>query len=951
MANARDLTAALDAHASSDAVIAALRDVLGPCLRSVTDDASSRRGGDWRTRTETAAGAFFRLALRLSDEPPAALAGDPVRRLDLAFHALARGAWLETTARALREVLPAELPDHDMARLTGAVRLLHWLPARWDLCSTPAELVLPLYDAWMREVEDVLEATDAESPGRLAAELQRAARRLLDECARDADRGGRWLVRYLMLDLEERLPAGFDAVPPCLEGFRHDGRQAASWSVWADALQARLDAPVAALGEGAPPLSALWVPPACRVWRAEHALLPDPRGTRRREDAPGLVARLLSRRLDPGRPVLLLGPPGAGKTSFCVGLARALAAPACRVHALLLPVAELAADRPLPEMVRDWLQRADSPLRAHANDALGLHGLILIFDGLEDLPRCRRGTAAAWLRRLAAEAPGVGAGGARVLVTARDGIFPPGDTSLPADSVVVRLAPFDSERVASWTRRWHTATGASFDATPWYVPPPEDDPEADATGLATVPLTLTLLAELARRGAPAAPERTPSEYDVLRLAAAAGAGARARADAPSHARFAELEAAETLATRIRQLLDAPVAPGDADAAAAWVDLFGARLLGADVQALLEPAIAAHARALRELTLRVFTPLADEVPVVTLAASRIAATHGVPATTALAHAIAAALALGNFAAAACDDTLPLERRAPGRYGRVHWLLRASCDLTGALLGRIHHATDLTGGGGVVSGWDNGFIGADLSFVRLAGARLARARLVHAALIDADLQGADLTHADLRGAFLSGVDLTGARLGCASLRGADLTGARLLDADLAGADLGRALLAGADLTQARLEDANLEEATLMDANLGGADLRGARLVRADLSGVDATHATFVEADLRDASLTVAYLGRANLRHADLTGARLDAANLQDADVTGASVTRAQLERAHGTPRRDLEQEEHTVSRGHALGSIDVTESEIATEDLDPLAYQDVGQILEFTKKPDR
>ncbi|MBF0527800.1 MAG: pentapeptide repeat-containing protein [Deltaproteobacteria bacterium] len=91
-------------------------------------------------------------------------------------------------------------------------------------------------------------------------------------------------------------------------------------------------------------------------------------------------------------------------------------------------------------------------------------------------------------------------------------------------------------------------------------------------------------------------------------------------------------------------------------------------------------------------------------------------------------------------------------------------------------------------------------------------------------------------------------------------------------LEGLDLRRADFTQADLTAARLSLANLDEARLHKARLNEADLSEARLRRADLS--------------------LAYLRRANLHRCDLTGANLHKADLSDADLSGADFSGADL-----------------------------------------------------------
>lgn len=117
---------------------------------------------------------------------------------------------------------------------------------------------------------------------------------------------------------------------------------------------------------------------------------------------------------------------------------------------------------------------------------------------------------------------------------------------------------------------------------------------------------------------------------------------------------------------------------------------------------------------------------------------------------------------------------------------------------------------------------------------------------------EMPKADLYEAKLKGAQLKGANLESANLESADLEGSDLEGAKLKGAKLKGVNLARANLARAKLQDAYLEGANLQDAYLVRANLKdafleGANFKDAKLVRANLRGATHKGASFKGANL--------------------------------------------------------------------------------------------------------
>ena len=120
--------------------------------------------------------------------------------------------------------------------------------------------------------------------------------------------------------------------------------------------------------------------------------------------------------------------------------------------------------------------------------------------------------------------------------------------------------------------------------------------------------------------------------------------------------------------------------------------------------------------------------------------------------------------------------------------------------------------------------DGWVGAGLHGINLAGASLYRTQFNCADLTDANLSNANLEHANLNQAFLCRSNMQGARL--------------------SGAYLGQANIIDADLTRAELTNSHLG-----GASLSGADLAGATLTGADLSATWTTGTNLVRTNLAD------------------------------------------------------------------------------------------------------
>jgi uncharacterized protein YjbI with pentapeptide repeats len=203
-------------------------------------------------------------------------------------------------------------------------------------------------------------------------------------------------------------------------------------------------------------------------------------------------------------------------------------------------------------------------------------------------------------------------------------------------------------------------------------------------------------------------------------------------------------------------------------------------------------------------------------------------------------------------------------------------------------------------------------ATLSEANLTGACLCRVKLCEATMMRVLVDGADCTGADLARAHLDGVRMneatwTGASFRSAQLRNCVLEWMELPDADFVGADLTGSLMTGSQIPRGQFEGAILRHAGLADIDWEGADLRS----------VDFAHCSFHLGSTRsglvgstvpsEGSRTGFYTDEFNeqdfkapeeIRKACLCGADLCGAEVEDADfylvdLRGAKYTEAQRE----------------------------------------------------------
>ncbi|GAB7038306.1 MULTISPECIES: NACHT domain-containing protein [Catenuloplanes] len=406
---------------------------------------------------------------------------DRDEQLTLALRTPADGEWLP---RLLSPEIPAPSADR------GLDRLLRDLEA-WS--SRFAERV-----AAHLEGLAVWDAADDRT--------RRAVRRLLeDQIPVDTLRRYEESLRRLAADvpefdlwlrgLEFRAAArGLEALEAALlraTSHRDPLRQRARL---ATAYRAELDRPILGGDAGElvlPSLGGAYLDPRFRVRAAGPAARPADESwweVTPRDDLATFLATHLTSPQAADAPLLLLGQPGAGKSSLTRILAARL--PAADFLVVRVALREVAADAEIQDQIEAAVRSTIGETVSWpslAGDADGAMPVVLL-DGLDELLQATGVQRSDYLARVAAfqQREAVLGRPAAVLVTSRLAVAD--RARVPAGSLAVRLEPFDDAQVAQWLDVWNTANAGRLRE------PLTPDVVLRFPDLATQPLLLLMLA-------------------------------------------------------------------------------------------------------------------------------------------------------------------------------------------------------------------------------------------------------------------------------------------------------------------------------------------------------------------------------------------------------------------------------------------------------------------------
>jgi hypothetical protein len=307
------------------------------------------------------------------------------------------------TQRQVDRLLPSELPDRALDRYEEAARRLS------------AEL--PEFAIWMRRLEDraaarglqaleedLLRATSGRDPVRLRAAIAAAYRAELDRPILGGDAG--------------------DLIMPALGAAYIDPRFR-----------------VQVAGVGSRPAEQDW-------WQAEP-----------RDDLAGFLATYVTTPQAADVPMLLLGQPGAGKSSLTRILAARL--PAADFLVVRVALRDVRAEAEIQDQVEQALRDTVGETVGWAELARTAGGAmpVILLDGFDELLQATGIHQSDYLQRVAAfqQREAVLGRPVAVLVTTREAVAD--RARLPAGGLVVRLEPFADEQLERWLEVWNGTNG------------------------------------------------------------------------------------------------------------------------------------------------------------------------------------------------------------------------------------------------------------------------------------------------------------------------------------------------------------------------------------------------------------------------------------------------------------------------------------------------------------
>jgi hypothetical protein len=325
-------------------------------------------------------------------------------------------------------VLAGRLADH----VTGL--------AVWDQADDRARR------AFERELHDRL-------PGRAVEHYEEAVRRL----AVDLPEFAIWMHH---LDLRasarglESLEAALLRATSHRDPVRHRAALAAAY-------RADLDRPI--LGGDAgdlvmPTLGVAYVDSRFRVQAAGPGARPaedDWWDTEPRDDLAGFLGTYLTTPQSAGAPMLLLGQPGAGKSSLTRILAARL--PAADYLVVRVALREVRAEAEIQDQVEQALRGAIGETVAWADLArdAGAAMPVILLDGFDELLQATGIHQSDYLQRVTAFQQREAVLGRPVAVIVTSRVAVADRARLPAGSLAVRLEPFDEPQLRRWSATWN----------------------------------------------------------------------------------------------------------------------------------------------------------------------------------------------------------------------------------------------------------------------------------------------------------------------------------------------------------------------------------------------------------------------------------------------------------------------------------------------------------------
>ncbi|MCA2216080.1 NACHT domain-containing protein [Jidongwangia harbinensis] len=365
------------------------------------------------------------------------------------------GDWLH---RLLSAPLPVPSPERSYAQLVrdlsawfsdAAARFLDHLRglAVWDAADD-------------RTRAEVLRLLTVRLPEDAVARYQEVHRRL----AVDVPEFAVWLHRTESQAAGRGLAALEATLRRATSGRDPDRHRAAL----AAAYRADLDRPILGTDDGGvtlPRLGEAYVDPIFRAQEAGPDARPGDENwwtAEPRTDVAGFLAAYLTTPRAAAAPMLLLGHPGAGKSSLLTILAARL--PAADFLAVRVVLREVPAEAEIQDQIEQALRSAIGESVAWADLARSAAGAmpVVLLDGFDELLQATGVHQSDYLRRVAAFQSREAVQGRPVAVIVTSRVAVADRARLPPDGLAVRLDPFDRFQVRQWLDTWNAVTAADL---------------------------------------------------------------------------------------------------------------------------------------------------------------------------------------------------------------------------------------------------------------------------------------------------------------------------------------------------------------------------------------------------------------------------------------------------------------------------------------------------------
>ncbi|AGL17759.1 NACHT domain-containing NTPase [Actinoplanes sp. N902-109] len=380
------------------------------------------------------------------------------REQQLALAAPADEPWL---VALLTSAIPAPAPDRGYDRLLDELR--QWCRGQSDPLLAHLTGLAVWDDADDRRRHALRELVTGHLPGDAVRRYDESVRRL----SQDVPEFAIWLRQ-----LDSRAAArGLEALAAALRAATSHRDPVRQRALLAAAYRAGLDRPVIGGDAGGlvlPSLGAAYIDPGYRVKPAGPGARPAEeewwRDAEPRDDFAGFLATYLTTPQAADAPMVLLGHPGAGKSSLTRVLAGRL--PAADFLVVRVPLRDVRAEADLQDQVEQALRSEIGETVSWATLAgdAGAAMPLLLLDGFDELLQVTGIHQSDYLHRVAAFQQREATLGRPVAVIVTSRIAVADRARLPAGALAVRLEPFDAARVGRWLAVWNGANAARLAA-------------------------------------------------------------------------------------------------------------------------------------------------------------------------------------------------------------------------------------------------------------------------------------------------------------------------------------------------------------------------------------------------------------------------------------------------------------------------------------------------------